>query len=95
MIDYKRQEFDEVLSDYDVVLGTVRGDAIDKSLRILKPNSTVVSLIGPPDAAFARVRGMKFLMEFLFGLLSRGIIRRGLSASERGPEAYLPNQWRD
>jgi len=42
----------------------------------LKPNSTVVSLIGPPDAAFARVRGMNFLMVFLFGLLSRKIIRR-------------------
>jgi len=54
VIDYKKQEFEEVLRDYDAVLGTVRGDALEKSLRILKPRSTVVSLIGPPDAAFAR-----------------------------------------
>ena len=44
----------------DAVLGTVRGDAIEKSLRILKPRSNVVSLVGPPDTAFARARGMNF-----------------------------------
>jgi NADPH:quinone reductase-like Zn-dependent oxidoreductase len=76
VIDYKKQEFENVLRDYDAVLGTVRGDAIEKSLRILKPKSTVVSLIGPPDAAFARARGMSFFMVFLFGLLSRKIIRQ-------------------
>jgi NADPH:quinone reductase-like Zn-dependent oxidoreductase len=48
VIDYTKQEFEEVLRDYDAVLGTIRGDAIEKSLRILKPKSSVVSLIGPP-----------------------------------------------
>ena len=81
VIDYKKQEFEEVLRDYDVVLGTVRGDVIAKSLEILKPKSSVVSLIGPPDAAFARARGMNFLMRFLFGLLSSKIIRQ---AKKRG-----------
>jgi len=76
VIDYKKQEFEEVLRDYDAVLGTLRGDALEKSLRILKPRSTVVSLVGPPDAAFARARGMNVLMVFLFGFLSRKIIRR-------------------
>jgi NADPH:quinone reductase-like Zn-dependent oxidoreductase len=75
VVDYKKQEFEHVLRDYDAVLGTVRGDALEKSLRILKPKGTVVSLIGPPDAAFARTRGMNFLMVFVFGLLSRKIIR--------------------
>jgi NADPH:quinone reductase-like Zn-dependent oxidoreductase len=49
----------------------------------LKPGSTVVSLIGPPDAAFARARGMNFFMVLVFGLLSRKIIRH---ARKRGPE---------
>ena len=83
VVDYKRKEFEDVLRDYDAVLGTVRGDALEKSLRILKPKSTIVSLIGPPDAAFARARGMNFFMVFLFGLLSRKIIRR---ARKRGVE---------
>jgi NADPH:quinone reductase-like Zn-dependent oxidoreductase len=75
VVDYKKQEFEEVLRDYDAVLGTLRGDALEKSLRIVKPGSTVVSLIGPPDAAFARARGMNFLIRFVFGLLSRKIVR--------------------
>ena len=81
VIDYKKQEFEAVLRDYDAVLGTVRGDSVEKSLRILKPASTVVSLVGPPDAAFARARGMNFFMVLLFGLLSRKIIRK---ANQRG-----------
>jgi NADPH:quinone reductase-like Zn-dependent oxidoreductase len=76
VVDYKNQEFEDVLRNYDAVLGTVRGDSIKKSLRILKPRSTVVSLVGPPDAAFARARGMNVFMEFVFGLLSGNIIRR-------------------
>jgi NADPH:quinone reductase-like Zn-dependent oxidoreductase len=75
VIDYKKQKFEEVLRDYDAVLGTVRGDSLEKSLRILKPKSTIISLIGPPDAAFARARRMNLFMVFLFGLLSRKMIR--------------------
>lgn len=74
VIDYKKQEFEEVLHGYDAVLGTVRGEALEKSLQILKPDSTVVSLVGPPDAAFARARGMNFFMKFVFSMLSRKII---------------------
>lgn len=74
VVDYKRQNFEETLQDYDAVLGTVRGDGLEKALQIVRPGSTVVSLIGPPDAAFARGRGMNFFMRFVFGLLSRKII---------------------
>ena len=81
VVDYKKQQFEEVLRGYDAVLGTVRGDAIEKSLRILKPGSTVASLIGPPDAAFARARGMNFVMVLLFGLLSRKIIQQARKMS--------------
>jgi NADPH:quinone reductase-like Zn-dependent oxidoreductase len=81
VIDYKSQEFEEILQGYDVVLGTVRGDSIEKSLRILKPNSSVVSLIGPPDLAFARARKMNFLMKFIFSLISHKIIRQAQKRS--------------
>jgi NADPH:quinone reductase-like Zn-dependent oxidoreductase len=76
VIDYKSQAFETILHGYDAVLGTLRGNELEKSLQILKPNSSVVSLIGPPDAAFARARGMNLFMRFVFGLLSRKIIRR-------------------
>lgn len=83
VVDYTQQPFEDVLRDYDAVLGTVRGDGLEKALRIVKPGSRVVSLVGPPDAAFARARGMHFMLTLVFALLSRKIIglarRRGAS----------------
>lgn len=87
VIDYKKQDFEQVLSGYDAVLGTLRGDGLEKALNILKPGSNVISLIGPPDAAFARARGMNSLMQFVFGMLSRKIIGK---ATKRGAKyAFL------
>jgi len=75
VVDYKKQEFEKVLDGYDVVLGTIRGDAIEKSIGILKPGSKIVSLIGPLDAAFARARRLNFILRLVFGLMSRKIKR--------------------
>jgi NADPH:quinone reductase-like Zn-dependent oxidoreductase len=75
VVDYKQQEFEKVLRDFDVVLGTVKGDAIEKSLGILKPGGMIVSLVGPLDAAFARARRLNFVLKFVFGLMSRKIMR--------------------
>jgi NADPH:quinone reductase-like Zn-dependent oxidoreductase len=75
VVDYKKQEFEKVLRGYDAVLGTVRGDAMEKSIGILKPHGTMVSLVGPLDAAFARARRLNFVLTFIFGLMSRKIMR--------------------
>ncbi|MDZ5737052.1 NADP-dependent oxidoreductase [Pseudomonas asiatica] len=75
VVDYKTQEFETVLRDYDAVLGTVRGDAIEKSMSILRPGSQIVSLIGPLDAAFARAKRLNVFLTFVFGLMSRKIMR--------------------
>lgn len=75
VVDYKKDKFESRLRDYDAVLGTVRGDAIERSIDILKPGSSVVSLVGPLDAAFARARRLNFLLAFIFGLMSRKIMR--------------------
>jgi NADPH:quinone reductase-like Zn-dependent oxidoreductase len=75
VVDYKKQAFEKVLRGYDAVLGTVRGDAIEKSIGILKSGSKIVSLIGPLDAAFARARQLNFFLAFVFGLMSRKVMR--------------------
>ncbi|AVH40318.1 NADP-dependent oxidoreductase [Agrobacterium tumefaciens] len=75
VVDYKKQEFETVLRGYDMVLGTIRGDGIEKSLQILKPKSIIVSLIGPLDAAFARARNLNAVLRFVFSLMSRNILR--------------------
>ncbi len=83
VVDYTKRDFEKELRDYDVVLGTVRGDTLEKSLRILKRGGKVVSLVGPPDAAFGRARGLNVLLLLVFRLLSDGIARR---ARKRGAE---------
>lgn len=75
VVDYKKQDFATVLRDYDVALGTMRGDYIEKSLQALKPNGAIVSLVGPADAAFARARGMNGFFQFVFAMMSRKIMR--------------------
>lgn len=75
VVDYKTQAFEEMLHGYDAVLGTVRGDALEKAMAILKPGAKVVSLIGPLDAAFARARGLNLVLRGVFGLMSRKIRR--------------------
>ena len=85
VVDYKKQEFEKVLSGYDIVLRTIRGDAIEKSTQILKPGGKIVSLIGPLDTAFARERHLNVFLRFVLGLMSRKIMRlskkRGLTYS--------------
>ncbi|WP_306432100.1 NADP-dependent oxidoreductase [Xanthomonas hortorum] len=75
VVDYKQQEFETVLRGYDVVLGTIRGDTIEKSLGILKPGGKIVSLVGPLDEAFARARRLNVVLQFVFAMMSRKIIR--------------------
>lgn len=75
VVDYKKQAFEKMLHGYDMVLGTIRGDAIEKSMGILKPGGKIVSLIGPLDAAFARAKHLNFILTFVFSMMSRKIIR--------------------
>jgi NADPH:quinone reductase-like Zn-dependent oxidoreductase len=75
VIDYQKQKFEEVLRDCDVALGTVPGESLEKSFEILKPKGAVVSLVGPPDVAFGRTRGMNALILSVLWLLSRKVHR--------------------
>ncbi|NOU33086.1 MAG: NADP-dependent oxidoreductase [Polyangiaceae bacterium] len=70
IVDYTKQELTDVLRGYDVVLGTLRGRELEKSLRVLAPNGLVVSLVGPLDADFARARKMGTLFALIFSLMS-------------------------
>jgi NADPH:quinone reductase-like Zn-dependent oxidoreductase len=75
IVDYKQQDFEQVLSGYDAVLATTKGDAVEKALGILKPGGRIVSLVGPLDAAFARAKRLNFVLTFVFGLMSRRVLR--------------------
>ncbi|MDX8130398.1 NADP-dependent oxidoreductase [Methylomonas sp. OY6] len=75
VVDYKQQDFEKVLGGYDVVLGTLKGAELERTVGILKPGGKIVSLIGPLDAAFADAKRLNFFLRFVFGLMSRKIMR--------------------
>ncbi|MEV0415109.1 NADP-dependent oxidoreductase [Streptomyces sp. NPDC050448] len=50
VIDYRAEQFDEVLSDLDVVLDTIGGETQELSFRVLKSGGTLVSIVPIPDA---------------------------------------------
>jgi NADPH:quinone reductase-like Zn-dependent oxidoreductase len=76
VIDYKKQDFEKVLSGYDVVLNSLVSDTLQRSLSVLKPGGTLVSISGPPDVAFAREQGLNWFLQQVMRLLSFGIRRK-------------------
>lgn len=73
VIDYKKQDFSTVLSDYDVVLNSLGTDELNKSLQILKPGGHLISISGPPTPAFATAQGLAWPLKQAMRLLSFGI----------------------
>jgi NADPH:quinone reductase-like Zn-dependent oxidoreductase len=73
VIDYKKEDFAHVLHDYDVVLNSLDKVTLEKSLRVLKPGGQLISISGPPDAAFARSIGASWVLRMIVGALSYGI----------------------
>jgi alcohol dehydrogenase len=72
-IDYKTQDFETILKDYDLVLNSQDEKTLEKSLRILKPGGKAISISGPPDAAFAKEIGLSWIMKIAIFFLSRKI----------------------
>ncbi|MFD9304113.1 NADP-dependent oxidoreductase [Streptomyces sp. NPDC060048] len=81
VVDYKKQAFETLLHGYDVVLDTLGGDTLEKSLQVLKPGGQVISVAGPPDAAFARELGANAILRLAMSALS---LRTRHRAKRRG-----------
>lgn len=76
IIDYKTQDVESVLADYDVVLNSQDQKTLETSLRILKPGGKVISISGPPDVAFGKEIGAPWFVRVIMKVLSMGIRRR-------------------
>ena len=79
VIDYKTQDFEDVLRDYDVVLNSQDGKTLEKSLRVLKAGGKLISISGPPDPEFGREIGAPRFVKLIMRLLSSGIRRKAKS----------------
>lgn len=76
VIDYKTQEFETKIGGYDVVLNSLGRETLEKSLQVLRPGGQLISISGPPDAAFAKENGSGWLLQQVMRLLSLGIRRK-------------------
>jgi NADPH:quinone reductase-like Zn-dependent oxidoreductase len=73
VIDYRTDDFETVLHDYDVVLNSLGNETLRKSLRVLKPGGKLISISGPPDPAFARQIGKPWILRPVMRVLSHRI----------------------
>ncbi|WP_329361058.1 NADP-dependent oxidoreductase [Streptomyces sp. NBC_01483] len=85
VIDYRQDDFETVLHDYDVVVNSLDDATLMKSLRVLKPGGKLISISGPPDPSFAREIGKPWILRPVMRVLSHRIRkaakRRGISYS--------------
>lgn len=71
VIDYKTEDFETKLKDYDLILHSNRDPKIlEKSLRILKPGGQLISLVGPPTPEFAEALGLSWPLKLVISFLS-------------------------
>jgi alcohol dehydrogenase len=83
VVDYRTQDFEQILRDYDVVLNSQDGKTLEKSLRVLKRGGRLVSISGPPDPEFGRESGAPGFVRLVMRLLSAGIRRRSANRGVR------------
>lgn len=76
LIDYKKEDFETVLKDYDVVLNSQDTKTLEKSLRILKPGGKAISISGPPTPAFARSIKAAWFVRIIISLISFAIRKK-------------------
>jgi NADPH:quinone reductase-like Zn-dependent oxidoreductase len=75
VIDFTTTDFVDVLSGYDVVLDSLGPQSLDKSLTVLRPGGLAISVVGPPDPAFATQVGRPAFRPVM-AVLSRKVRRR-------------------
>jgi NADPH:quinone reductase-like Zn-dependent oxidoreductase len=76
VVDYNAQDFEKVLSGYDLVLNSQDTKTLNKSLAVLKSGGQIISISGPPDTAFAKAAGLNVFLKLVFTLLSRGVRKK-------------------
>ncbi|MER9555860.1 NADP-dependent oxidoreductase [Mesorhizobium sp. M0323] len=90
VVDYRKDDFEKVLSGYDVVLNSQDAKTLEESLSVLKPGGKLISISGPLDAEFAREKGLNLMLRLVLRFLSRGIRAK---AKRRGVQFSFLFMW--
>ena len=65
VIDYKTENFEDILHDYDGVFDTIGGDTYKRSFKVLKKGSGVItSMLEQPNSELMNRYGVKALVQF-------------------------------
>ncbi|WP_339314788.1 NADP-dependent oxidoreductase [Paenibacillus sp. FSL R10-2734] len=86
-INYKKENYAEVLSNIDYVIDTLGTNEIKTELSILKPQGKLVSLKALPNYRFAAENNLPMWKKMLFGLVSARIDR--LAARDKKEYHFL------
>jgi NADPH:quinone reductase-like Zn-dependent oxidoreductase len=82
VVDYTAQDFSQVLSGNDVVLDSLGAASLEKSLTVLRAGGLAISVVGPPDPAFASQVGRPILKPVM-AFLSRKVRSRARTLGVR------------
>lgn len=79
VIDYTKDDFSQHLSGYDLVIDSLGGANLEKSLAVLNRGGLAIGVSGPPDAGFAKQLGAPAPLQPVMNFLSRKIRRQATS----------------
>ncbi len=85
VIDYKTTKFEEVISDYDLVIDMLGGEALANSFKVLKKGGALISIKGQDTDGLAEKHNVRFeaffmspdgkMLAELGALISDGIVK--------------------
>ena len=64
VIDYKSQNFEDLLHDYDSVFDTVGGDTYKRSFKVLKKGGIIISMLEQPNSELMNQYNVKAIFQF-------------------------------
>ncbi|MEE0845837.1 MAG: NADP-dependent oxidoreductase [Eggerthellaceae bacterium] len=67
-LDYRKEDYWEILSGMDYVIDALGADEFEKELSVLKPGGKLLSLRAAPNKAFAVSKGFGFAKRTLFAV---------------------------
>ncbi len=76
LIDYKKEDFETILKEYDVVLNSQDNRTLLKSLRILREGGKAISISGPPTSDFAKEIEAPWFVKIILSLISFSIRKK-------------------
>ena len=85
-IDYKKEDYADILSDVDCVLDTLGERELAKELTVLKQGGSIVSLRAMPNGEFAKRSDMCAVKQFVFKMAGSKFDKM---AAEKGQTYYF------